>query len=108
MIDNFHDHESSHIAKARNCPGSFEDWQPTSKFCYKIFVNDRKLNWTNSEMKCEQYGGNLISIYSSTLSNIVTNRMKNQELGHLWIGLTKEGIKYDKLRTLFHRRCNTY
>lgn len=60
----------------------------TSNFCYKIFV--KKLNWTNSETKCGEYGGNLISISSSELTNIVTNQMKHQELGHLWIGLTKE------------------
>ena len=79
------------IVSTRSCPRPFEDWNPTSQHCYKIFL--KKLNWTSAESNCRMIGGNLITISSSQLSSIVKNKMKNQDhLGHLWIGLTKKGI----------------
>ena len=82
---------TDNIISTRSCPHPFEDWNPTSKHCYKIFL--KKLNWTTAESNCKMLGGNLIAISSSQLSSIVKNKMKNQDhLGHLWIGLTKKGI----------------
>ena len=84
-------HYISEEPEIRNCPSSFEDWAHTSKYCYKIFT--KKLNWTEAESSCGKYGGNLISISSAQLSDVVKNKMNNKELGHLWIGLDKIGIR---------------
>lgn len=74
----------------RNCPHPFEDWDPTSNHCYKIFL--KKFNWNEAESQCNVLGGNLITISSPRLTSLVKNKMRNQDhLGHLWIGLTKEG-----------------
>lgn len=93
------DDDSLEMNNTRKCPENFEDWTSrfesessdhiTSEFCYKIFRN--KLNWTEAELRCEEFGGNLLSIPSSLLNDVITRNMENKELGHLWIGLTKSG-----------------
>ena len=95
--------------RAWNCPNPFEDWDPTSNHCYKIFL--KKLNWTNAESRCNMLNGNLISISSPRLSSIVINKMRNQDhLGHLWIGLTKEGIFWHMILKVYQliRNKNVY
>ena len=83
----------------RNCPSNYQVWEETSKYCYKIFT--RKLNWTEAESNCRKFGGNLISISSSSISDAVKKQMKNKELGHLWIGLDKKGIKENSVYASF-------
>ena len=75
----------------KTCPGIFEDWDPTSSYCYKIF--EKKINWTKAESNCESFGGSLIHISSQKMSDIVTAQTRFKELGHLWIGLSKTGKK---------------
>ena len=75
------------VNKIKTCPGIFEDWDPTSSYCYKIF--EKKINWTKAESNCESFGGSLISISSQEISDIINAQTKFKELGHLWIGLSK-------------------
>ena len=75
----------------KTCPGIFEDWDPTSSYCYKIF--EKKINWTKAESNCESFGGSLISISSQEMSDIIIAQTRFKELGHLWIGLSKTGKK---------------
>merc|ERR1711894_187428 len=70
--------ESKEVHTIRNCPSNYQVWEETSKYCYKIFT--RKLNWTEAESNCRKFGGNLISISSSSISDAVKKQMKNQEL----------------------------
>ena len=78
------------MVNTRECPKKFEDWISHSEYCYKIFVV-HKVNWTEAELRCEKFGGNLVSIPTPQINAVITEKLRNKEVGHLWIGLTKTG-----------------
>jgi hypothetical protein len=49
-----------------------------------------KVSWHEARQICEEKGGHLVSISSFAENDFITNELKEQNIEHVWIGLTDE------------------
>ncbi|XP_077196593.1 regenerating islet-derived protein 4-like [Paroedura picta] len=71
---------------AFGCPSG---WMSFQQYCYGVYLTE--VDWTQAEMKCQQYGqsSHLVSILSETEAEAISAHLQNNspDADSLWIGL---------------------
>ena len=67
--------------------------------CFREFTE--KLSWNSAESKCQQFGGDLVSITSQAEQDYVLSIIQRNHYDYYWIGLNdlKQAGKYEWIKT---------
>ena len=82
---------------AVQCP---EGWTKYPEgLCYKEFTE--KLSWNSAETKCQEFGGDLVSIESQTEQDLILSIINRNHYDYYWIGLNdlKTAGQYEWITT---------
>ena len=70
------------------CPKPFEDWHPSSIFCYLFKTGNYMKTWEDAKDLCSDAGGYLASEQTKAERNYIVNKFKEiDNQAHTWIGL---------------------